>query len=158
MPTSEHLLSRDAIAAMPEKVVQHQFNDNAIRHTRTLSDPAGMTRIGIHLVRIETDRDSTTHHYHDADEEFIYIVSGRGIARIGDEEIAVGPGDFLGFPAPSPAHSLRNPHAEDLVYLMGGERQANDLVHYPDIRRTLIKSNGRRRWTDWENLEELPPR
>ena len=81
---SKHLLTHDDITVMPEQVVQHQFNDNAIRHTRTLSTPTGLSRIGIHLVRIESGRDSTTYHYHDADEEFIYIVAGRGIARIGE--------------------------------------------------------------------------
>ena len=158
MPDTPHLLSAADIAQIAEREVQHQFNDNAVRHTRTLSKSTGLERIGIHIVRIEQGHDSTTHHYHDADEEFIYILSGRGVARIGDEEYPVGAGDFMGFPAPSPAHSLYNPHAEDLVYLMGGERWATDLVHYPDIRRTLIKSHGRRTWAAWDDLSELPPR
>ena len=64
----------------------------------------------------------------------------------------------MGFPAPSPAHSMHNPYAEDLVYLMGGERWATDVVHYPDIKRSLIKSDGKRQWAAWEDMQELPPR
>ncbi len=153
-----HLLRRADIEALPETLTQHQFNDNAIRYSRALATTTGMTRIGIHIVRIESGHDSTTHHYHDADEEFIYILSGRGQARIGDEQFEVEAGDFMGFPAPSEAHSLHNPYAEDLVYLMGGERWATDIVHYPDIKRSMIKANGRRAWAAWEDLQELPPR
>ena len=155
---TDHLLRRADIEAKTETRTQHQFNDNAVRHSRALSADTGMSRIGVHLVRIEAGHDSTTHHYHDADEEFIYVLSGRGRARIGDEEFDIAAGDFMGFPAPSPAHSMHNPYSEDLVYLMGGERWATDIVHYPDIKRSMIKSNGRRTWTAWENLEELPPR
>ncbi len=153
-----HLLRRADIEALPEHETQHQFNDNAVRHARNLTRPTGMQRIGVHIVRIEAGHDSTTHHYHEADEEFIYILSGRGQARIGDETFEIEAGDFMGFPAPSPAHSMHNPYAEDLVYLMGGERWATDVVHYPDIKRSLIKANGRRSWAAWQDMEELPPR
>jgi uncharacterized cupin superfamily protein len=155
---TQHLVSAREIAQAPELVTQHQFNANAIRHSKNLGDTAGMQRIGVHLVRIETGHDSTTHHYHDADEEFIYILSGRGIARIGADSIEVGAGDFMGFPAPSPAHCLHNPFEEDLVYLMGGERWAVDVVHYPDLGRSMIKANGQRMWTETDNFQSLPPR
>ncbi|MEM9624524.1 MAG: cupin domain-containing protein, partial [Pseudomonadota bacterium] len=137
---------------------QHQFNANAIRQTRTLTSSTGMQRIGIHQVRLAPGCDSTTHHSHDADEEFIYVIAGEGIARIGDETYPIGPGDFMGFPAPSAAHSMTNTGSEDLVYLMGGERHASDTVHYPDLRRSMIKSHGQRTWSDWQDMIELPPR
>ena len=154
----QHLIRKAELEALPEQETRHQFNSNAIRRSRNLTGPTGMQRIGIHLVRIAPGRDSTTHHYHDADEEFLYILSGRGIAKIGHEEHEVGPGDFMGFPAPSPAHSMRNPYDDDLVYLMGGERWPVDIVHYPDLGRSLLKSHGRRAWLDDSDLSDLPPR
>ena len=157
MKPKQHL-SAQQISQLEVKTVQHQFNDNAIRQTKTLSDPTGMQRVGVHLVRLAPGRDSTTHHYHDADEEFVYIVSGQGIAKIGDEEVAVGPGDFMGFAAPSPAHSMRNTSDEDLVYLMGGERNSTDVVHYPEQERSMIKSDGKRLWAYWQDLHIPPPR
>ena len=148
------LLKAKDIAAMTPTRRQHQFNENAVRLTRGLSDAAGMQRIGVHLVRLEPGRESTQFHYHDADEEFLFVLEGRGIAELGDREVEVGPGDFMGFPVPSEPHSLRNPFDEDLVYLMGGERNANDLVHYPRIGRILVKSDGRRMWADRRDLHE----
>ena len=100
-----HLIKARDIEDMEEVVVQHQYNDNAIRHTKTLGTAAGLERIGIHLVRIEPGHDTTTHHSHEADREFVYILSGRGIARIGDDEYELEAGDFMGFPTPSPAHT-----------------------------------------------------
>lgn len=153
---ARHLITADEMADMKERRHVHQFNPNAVRLTRTLSEQVGLERIGIHLVRLESGRDSTQHHYHDADEEFLYVISGRGIAHIGDARFAVGPGDFMGFPAPSPAHSLSNPYPEDLVYLVGGERNLVDAVHYPRIKRTMYKGYGCRQWVDWADLHDLP--
>ncbi len=153
-----HLIKARDIEKMEEVVVQHQYNDNAIRHTKTLGTAAGLERIGIHLIRIEPGRDTTTHHSHEADEEFVYILSGRGIARIGDEEYELEPGDFMGFPTPSPAHSMSNPFETDLVYLVGGERNLPDVVHYPDLRRSLIKTADYRRGVDWDDMHDTPPR
>lgn len=160
MPDATHpnLLRAKDIEALSESRTQHQFNDNAVRHARNLAQTTGMQRIGIHQVRIEPGHDSTTHHYHEADEEFVYILSGRGIAHIGDEQFEVTAGDFMGFPAPSTAHSLHNPYDEDLVYLMGGERHATDVVHYPEIRRSMMKYQGKRRWSDWDDLHDVPDR
>lgn len=152
----KNFMSAAAIDELEEVRRQHQFNDKAVRLTRTLGTHTGLERIGVHLVRLESGRESTQFHYHDNDEEFVFIISGRGIADIGDESFEVGPGDFMGFPAPSPAHALRNPYDEDLVYLMGGERNAADVVHYPRIKRSMIKSHGRKRWVDWADLHELP--
>ncbi len=153
-----HLIRANDLANAPEYRVQHQFNEQAIRLTRTLSTPTGMQRLGLHLVRVKSGLDSTTHHSHDADEEFIFVLSGRGIARIGEEEFAVGPGDFMGFPERSPAHSMRNCSDEDLVYLMGGESNPVDVVHYPDLSRSMIKSHGKRTFADWSDLSDVDKR
>ena len=155
MTASLRHLSRDAVNALPERRHQHQFNANAVRLTRTLGEPLSLEAIGVHLVRLAPGRDSTQYHYHDADEEFLYVLAGRGIAHIGGERFEVGPGDFMGFPAPSPAHLLTNPFEAELVYLMGGERNPSDVVHYPRLGRSMIKAHGRRAWVPWQDLHEL---
>ncbi len=149
-------ISRTEIDAMAERRHQHQFNSDAIRMTRTLGTLAGLAKIGIHLIRLEPGKDSTQFHHHDSDEEFIYILQGRGIASIGESQFEVTTGDFMGFPTPSPGHALHNDSEADLLYLVGGERNQADVVHYPLIRRSMIKSYGRRSWVDWSDLHDLP--
>jgi uncharacterized cupin superfamily protein len=145
------------IAALEERVHVHQFNANAIRNTRSLGDLAGLGDMGVHLVRIEPGRETTEHHFHGQDEEFLYVISGRAVATIGEEEVEVGPGDFMAFPRNSPAHSMRVPAdaAEDLVYLMGGTRSEVDVCTYPRLRRRMYRIDGAREYVELDDLRKV---
>ena len=149
------LLTSAAIAALPEQRNVHQFNANGVRLSRSLSSAVGLAHIGVHIVRLEPGRESTQFHYHDGEEEFLYVLSGRGIAEIGDTRQEVGPGDFMGFPRGSAAHALSNPFTEDLVYLMGGEHNPLDVVHYPRIQRSMLKHAGTKRWMHWQDIHDV---
>ena len=83
------------------------------------------------------------------------ILEGTATAFIGEATFEVGPGDFMGFPSPSPGHGLKNTSNRDLLYLVGGESNPADVVHYPWIQRTMMKSHGRRRWVDWQDLHDV---
>ncbi len=85
---------------------------------------------------------SFAYHSHSQEEEWVYILSGRGIAEIDGKIQEVGPGDFMGFPTPSVAHHLKNPFEEDLVYLMGGEDLPLEVVDYPDIGKRYLRMSG----------------
>ena len=146
--TKRYHLSADAITGLTETSFVHPLNANAVRHTRTLSEIAGLQNLGVHLVRVEPGHATTEYHRHLAEEEFLFVLSGRGTAAIDDREIPVGPGDFLGFPAGGPAHAMRNDGPEDLVYLMAGERRAADVVDYPRQAKRLIKALGERQMID----------
>jgi len=110
------------------------------------------------VVRLEPGCLSTEFHYHDNDEEFLIILQGCGVATIGDERHEVAAGDIMAFPSGSPAHELANPYEEDLLYVMGGEKNANDVVHYPRLERSLIKTAGRRFSTHWKDQQEQAPK
>lgn len=138
------LLSREAIAAIEERTHQHAFNPNGVRHTRALGDACGMSQLGVHLVRLEPGRESTEYHTHAHDEEWIYILSGRGVAEIGGVRSEVRAGDFMGFVAASAPHTMTNESSEDLVYLVGGTRHAYDVVDYPRRGIRSYKYDGRR--------------
>ena len=61
----------------------------------------------------------------------------------------------MAFPRGSPPHILRNPHTDDLVYLMGGDHRDLDVVHYPRLGRSMIKHAGRKLWADHEHIHEV---
>jgi uncharacterized cupin superfamily protein len=94
----------------------HPLNSASEVHARWLSRMTGLGRIGVTHVRVPAGKESFVYHSHQHEEEFLYILAGRGIAEIDDAEYEVGPGDFMGFPTPSVGHHLRNPFDEDLVY------------------------------------------
>ena len=96
---------------------------------------------------------TTQYHSHHAEEEFIYILSGRGLAELGDDTVEVKAGDFMGFAPNSLAHSLSNPFDEDLVYLMGGTRLDYDICDYPKVKQRLYRVGEHRKWVDWSPFE-----
>lgn len=150
MAYSHPLLTAEAIAALPESTFIHPLNPKAIRHGRSLGDAVGFEHIGVHLVRVEPGHDSTQYHVHQAEEEFIYILSGRGLADIGNETVEVGSGDFMGFAAGGLAHSISNPFGEDLVYLVGGMRLEFDICDYPRVNTRLYRRGDQREYVELE--------
>jgi uncharacterized cupin superfamily protein len=132
------LLTADDIAEADEVHIKHPWNPKSDIYIRRLSDIAGLKRAVLQIARVPPGKESFLPHWHEHDEEFLYILSGRGRAEIGDEVFEVGPGDFMGFPPGGPAHHLMNPYDEDLVYLMGGERSGLDVGHFPRAGRKII--------------------
>jgi uncharacterized cupin superfamily protein len=146
-------------AALPESPFSHPLNPKSEVHMRSLSDAAGLKRLGVHLLRVPPGKESFVFHTHHTEEEFVYVLEGRGIAEIGDEEFEIGPGDFLGFPTPSVGHHLRNPFEQDLVYLSGGERNTSEIADFPRAGKRLVRVGMNisiHRLDDVEAFGELP--
>ena len=148
------LLRSSDVQALTETRRPHPLDSSIVRYTRSLGDAAGLETIGVHLVRLEPGQTSSVLHFHHQDEEWVYILAGRGIANIGDEQHEVGPGDFMGFVAGSKPHNLHNPGAADLVYLVGGNRWPFDVCDYPKIGKRRYRINGRNAYVDAETLEK----
>ena len=140
--------------AMNEIRRVHLLNKKGIRNYKALGDAVGMRDIGIHLVRINPGDESTEYHTHYCDEEFVYILSGRGITDIGGRKHKIGPGDFMGFIAPSLPHSISNPFQEPLVYLLGGTRKPIDVSEYPRAGKRAYKFHGKRHTVNIKDVEE----
>ncbi len=133
------LLRAEEIEKAEEIKVQHPLNPRSEVYIRSMSEVVGMTRVGVHVARVPPGKESMEFHTHHYEEEFLYILSGRGIADIDGQEVEVHPGDFLGFKVPSVGHNLRNPFDEDLVYLMGGERREFEIADFPRLNKRLIR-------------------
>ncbi len=133
----------------------HQHNPNGVRHTRNLTDHLGLEDMGVHLVRVTQGHDSSEHHSHEEDEEFIYVISGHAQSFIGDQVYDVGPGDFMAFAKKSPAHHFHNPHAEDFIYLVGGTRAPIDICNYPNKGLRQFRVHGVREYTETKNMRPV---
>ncbi|ESA32503.1 cupin [Leptolyngbya sp. Heron Island J] len=133
------LVKASEINAMDEIEFHHPLNPNSEIHIRPLANAVGFDRIGLSLVRMPPGKESFVYHAHHNEEEWLYILSGRGMAEIGDREVEVGPGDFMGFGLPQAPHHLRNPFSEDLVYLMGGEQLSFDIAVFPRLNKRIIQ-------------------
>jgi uncharacterized cupin superfamily protein len=148
------LLRKNDVEALPEQRRPHPLDAAIVRYTRSLGDATGLETIGVHLVRLPKGDTSSVLHTHHQDEEWVYILAGRGIANIGDEQHEVGAGDFMGFAAGSLPHNLHNPNAEDLVYLVGGNRWPYDVCDYPKAGKRRYRINGKNAYVDADVLQQ----
>ncbi|BAZ24277.1 cupin domain-containing protein [Kalymmatonema gypsitolerans NIES-4073] len=118
MSEKKSFLLRASEIAEKEATFSHPWNPNSLITGTQMSRLAGLARVGVSLAKIPPGKESFIYHAHYREEEWIYIISGRGVAEIDGEEFEVSAGDFMGFPTPSVAHHLRNPYDEELVYLV----------------------------------------
>lgn len=151
MADDRKALWRKAEIDARERGFAQHLNEHSFYRGSYLSRLAGMSRAHVTRVRLSPGHDSFAYHAHLIEEEWVYIISGEGIAEIDGEELPVGPGDFMGFAAPSTPHLLKNRSEGDLVYLMGGESQPLDVVEYPHLGKRYLLVN-RKNGTDFYEL------
>lgn len=132
-------LLRAADIAARSQTFSHPWNPQSEVTGYQLGRSTGLERTGVSLARLAPGRESFVYHAHWTEEEWIYILQGRGVARIDGVEYEVGAGDFMAFPTPGVAHHLRNPFEAELVYLMGGEHRDTETVDFPDLGRRMFR-------------------
>lgn len=143
MDCRKFLLTATDIEQMPGEHKVHFLNPNAVRINKSLGDAVGLSQIGVHMIHVEPGRDTTEHHIHYYEEECVYVLSGSATAIIGNDRYKLGPGDFIGLPRNTVAHSITNDGDETLVCLVMGQRLAQDVSDYPNQDKRLYRNSGK---------------
>jgi uncharacterized cupin superfamily protein len=131
------------VGERPElRTFHHPQNPRSEVRLSWLSRPA-LKRVSAGIAIVPAGRESFVKHVHHHDEEWMYVLSGKGVAELGDREEPIGPGDYLGFPANGPPHNIRATEDGELVYLQGGDawtRTTIEIVEFPDLglRKTFV--------------------
>lgn len=97
-------------------------------------------KCSVSFVELEPGNYAYGYHYHEANEEVFYIISGTGIVRTPQGEITVNAGDAITFPAGAEgAHVIRNgSETEKLVYIDFGAVSMPEIVHLPDFGKIMV--------------------
>jgi uncharacterized cupin superfamily protein len=132
-------LLRAADVAARSQTFSHPWNAQSEITGYQMGKATGLKRIGVNLARLASGKESFVYHSHWVEEEWIYILEGRGVARIDDVNYEVGAGDFMAFPTPGVAHHLSNPFDAELVYLMGGENRDHEVADFPDLGKRVFR-------------------
>jgi uncharacterized cupin superfamily protein len=138
----KHLVRTRGLDPADAVRVRHPLNPNSEVSLQRLAERTGMSRVVVTLARVPAGKESFIPHAHLRDEEFLYVLEGQGLALIGDAEVAVGPGDFMGFPTDGTPHHLKNTGSTDLVYLMGGERSPVEVARFPTVGKVAVLAAG----------------
>jgi uncharacterized cupin superfamily protein len=110
------------------------------REKIALGNLAGLTQFGVNLTRLKPGAASSLRHWHDTEDEFVYVLEGE-LTLIEDAgETVLKPGEAAGFKAGiANGHHLVNKSQSDALYLEIGTRSARDRGHYPDVDLTYTK-------------------
>src|SRR5437764_7595239 len=104
------------------------------REKAALGNVAGLTQFGVNLTRLKPGAASALRHWHENEDEFVYVLEGEIILIEDSGETMLMPGDCAGFRAGiANGHHLVNKSQRDALYLEIGTRAAAERAHYPDI-------------------------
>ncbi len=103
---------------------------------KQLGEAAGGDRLGCSVYELPAGRLSWPYHYHTANEEAIFVLSGTGRLRLDGELLALTEGDYVTLPADERgAHRVINDSDGSLTYLAVSTMNEPDVTAYPDSEK-----------------------
>ena len=107
------------------------------------SDGAGLTQFGAGLETLHPGARSSQRHWHENEDEFLYMLEGEMTVIEEWGETIIKPGEAAAWRAGSEnGHSLYNHTDKDATYLIVGTRAPRDVCHYSDIDLLYTRDNG----------------
>jgi uncharacterized cupin superfamily protein len=118
------------------------------RSRKRLGNAAGLDQFGVNLTTLKPGASSALRHWHELEDEFVFLIEGE-LALIENEgETLLRPGDAAGFKAGGAnGHHLVNRSDRDAVYLEIGSRRAGEVAHYSDVDLAVVKTEAGFRYT-----------
>ena len=103
---------------------------------KQLSTAAGSDDLGCSLYELDPGNKSWPYHYHAANEEAIYVLSGTGSIRLDDAIVTIDAGTYVPLPVgESGGHRVINDSDETLRYLAISTMVEPDVTVYPDSEK-----------------------
>ena len=104
------------------------------REKTALGDVAGLTQFGVNLTRLKPGAASALRHWHETEDEFVYVLEGEIMLIEDGGTTVLRPGDAAGFKAGvSNGHHLVNKSQRNALYLEVGTRAKRERAHYSDV-------------------------
>jgi uncharacterized cupin superfamily protein len=120
----------------------------AKRFRRRLGNAGGLANFGVNLTRIAPGGQSSARHWHEVQDELVYILEGEPTLVTDAGRRKLAPGLCVAFPAgTADGHCLLNETDRDVLYLEIGDRLPGDAAHYPDIDLAARSVDGKYRFT-----------
>jgi uncharacterized cupin superfamily protein len=99
-----------------------------------LASAAGLDQFGVNLTTLKPGATSALRHWHEKEDELVYILQGEVVLIEDGGETVLKPGDAAGFKANVPhGHHLVNKSGRDAVFLEIGTRSKHQRAEYPDV-------------------------
>ncbi len=123
--------------AQPQSISKSEARDGP-DHSERISEIGGLVQFGAYVHTLLPGSQSSDRHWHEYEDEFLYMLSGEATVIEDDGEHLLVPGDAACWPAGTAnAHTVVNHSDSPCTYLICGTRAPRDIVHYPDLGQTL---------------------
>jgi uncharacterized cupin superfamily protein len=104
------------------------------RERKRLGNALGLSQFGVNLTTLKPGAWSSQRHWHENEDEFVYVVSGELVLCEDGGETVLRPGDTAGWKAGAPnGHCLINRTDRDATYIEVGTRAKGERATYSDI-------------------------
>ena len=121
------------------------FNDLGDYMAYPQSDAGGLSQFGAFTEVLMPSAQSSQRHWHEEEDEFLYVLEGAVTVVEDDGPHVLHPGDCACWPkGVANAHCLQNRTDSPVRYFVVGSRLPEDACHYPDIDLHYSRRNGQR--------------
>jgi uncharacterized cupin superfamily protein len=135
---------------MPEVENDENQRGMGVSSEAHYSDAGGLTQFGAHVVSLQPGARSSDRHWHEAEDEFLYVLDGEATVVEEDGPHVLGPGDAACWPAGAAnAHHVLNRSDAPCSFIVVGTRAVRDVQRYPDLGRTTYVDG-----KDWRVMDD----
>ena len=118
------------------------------RERRRLGNAAGLDQFGVNLTTLRPGAASALRHWHEKEDEFVYIVEGELVLIEDGGETVLKAGDAAAFKANSgDGHHLVNRTTREALFLEIGTHAKHERVEYPDVDLLVVRDDRGMRYT-----------
>ena len=105
-----------------------------------LGNAVGLTQFGVNLTTLKPGAASSLRHWHETEDELVYILEGELVLIEDEGETVLRAGDAAGWKANSGnGHCLVNRTERDVLLLEIGTRSPQDRVEYAEADLQMVK-------------------
>ena len=150
------------MTVITEEDVQRDSGDGPLGAFEALlfSDTGGLTQFGAFVEILQPGAASAHPHWHEEEDEMVYMLEGEATLVEGDTTAPFLPGMAATFASGTPTgHRVENRSDTPVRYLVIGTRKPRDRVHYPTQGDRVLhfdRSTGDARWA-WANGAPADP-
>jgi uncharacterized cupin superfamily protein len=117
------------------------------RERKRLGNAVGLDQFGVNLCRLKPGAASSQRHWHQHEDEFVYVLEGELVLVENEGEIVLKPGDAAGWKAGVPnGHRLINRTSGDAAFLEIGTRASGERAEYSDIDMVAVRDGKNQRY------------
>jgi uncharacterized cupin superfamily protein len=126
------------------------------RARKRMGSAAGLTQFGVNLCTLKPGAASSQRHWHENEDEFVYMLEGEVVLVEDGGETILHPGDAAAWQAGvANGHCIVNRSDRAAVFLEVGSRAKAERAHYSDIDMMVVRDGADFRYTH-KNGEPYP--